>query len=79
MTLESSSWKKFRDMSVAWGAKIAKDLPLLHDPSRCLEEGAWDVITMISDLENATRRKPGYPLWHLVTKHGGLENASFER
>lgn len=34
--------------------EVSPDIPLLHDPSRCLEEGAWDIITMISDLENVT-------------------------
>ena len=32
-----------------------EDIPLLHDPSRCLEDhGYWDVITMISDLANVS-------------------------
>lgn len=32
-----------------------EDIPLLHDPSRCLEDhGHWDVITMISDLANVS-------------------------
>ncbi|CAK9054835.1 2-mannosyltransferase homolog 4 [Durusdinium trenchii] len=34
---------------------VSADIPLLHDPSRCLQDiGGWDVITMISDLENVT-------------------------
>ena len=53
-------------MVIVLRIRQAKDIPLLHDPSRCLEEGAWDIITMISDLENAAWLAKisgeGYPL-----------------
>ena len=35
------------------GLSSTEELPLLHDPSRCLQDlGGWDVITMIGDLDN---------------------------
>ncbi|CAJ1360076.1 unnamed protein product [Effrenium voratum] len=42
-------------MLVEERCEVSAEIPLLHDPSRCLQDvGGWDVVTMIDDLQNIT-------------------------